>query len=288
MEAVNASTVMLLGDDHLSRMRVLMLRRNLKLEFVGGAFVFPGGKVDPGDGGPSMYELCEGLDDAQASRMLNVEKDGLAFWVAGIRECFEEAGLLIGRADGTGVLPATGSLLIDTSDPSVNATVLKGRAELNSRSKTFREVLEELGVRLACDLLHYFAHWITPEGSPRRYDTRFLIGRVPQFQTATEDQGETVEAAWIAPSEALSRHREGLFEMILPTIKNLEAISGFGSATEAISQVSRLHGVQSVLPKLVRDSQGVRVLLPWDEGYGDAVGAILEAEERLPISPKEA
>lgn len=279
---------MLLGDDDRSCMRVLMLRRNLKLEFVGGAFVFPGGKVDSSDEGPSIYELCEGLSDAEASRILEVKKDGLAFWVAGIRECFEEAGLLIGRADGTGSLPATGSLLVDTSDYSIRSRVSKAREELNARTKTFQDVLEELGVRLACDLLHYFAHWITPEGSPRRYDTRFLIGRLPQFQTASEDRGETVEAAWIAPSDALSRHREGLFEMILPTIKNLEAISGFSSAAEAISQISRLHEVESVLPKLVRDSQGVRVLLPWDEGYREAVGAVLDAEERLPISPKES
>src|SRR5580692_7032904 len=101
-------------EDGAPDVEVCMLRRNLASEFVAGAYVFPGGRVDPGDHGPSVEALCRGRSDAEASAVLGVESGGLAYWVAALRECFEEAGVLVARPADHGV--AGGRSLLDTSD----------------------------------------------------------------------------------------------------------------------------------------------------------------------------
>lgn len=245
-------------------LEVLMLRRSLRADFVGGAHVFPGGAVDLGDAGPGAERFCRGLSDAAASATLGVDAGGLAYWFAAVRECFEESGLLLACGpDGTP---------LSFSDPGVAERFVGHRAALNARERSFLDVCELEDLRLAVDGLHYFAHWITPEGSPRRYDTRFFVAAAPEGQTPAHDAGETISDVWVRPADALARHRAGEMELILPTIRNLQAIGRFATAAELLDAAAAPGDIPTVLPRVVTDGGSVRLLLPGDPGYDDPAG----------------
>ncbi len=262
-----AATVMLVrdGPDGSTELEVLMVRRNLNSDFVGGAYVFPGGAVDPGDGGPQAESLCQGRTDAQASRLLGLAEGGLAYWVAVLRECFEEAGLLLAYDHGT---------IVSFAERDDESRFAAGRGAVNRGELRFLELCRREQLRLATDSVHYFAHWITPQGAPRRYDTRFFVAAAPPEQTPAHDAGETIAAVWITPHEALRRHREGEIELIFPTIRNLQAISRFSHSTDLIRAAEAAAGrVPAVEPRVVADGRGVRIVLPGDPGYEEGVPA---------------
>lgn len=258
-----AATVMVVRDRR-SGLEVLMLRRNVEAAFVGGAHVFPGGAVDPTDDAPEVAACCTGRDDAEASVVLGLESGGLAYWVAAVRECFEEAGLLLAYDAG-------GSLL-SLVEPDAAARFASHRAELNAGRRRLVDICSSERLGLATDRIHYFAHWITPEGAPRRYDTRFFVAGAPPDQTPAHDAGETVADVWLRPDEALARHRRGEIELIFPTIRMLQAIGRFGTSDELLAAAAALDTVPAVLPRVVADGRGLRILLPGDPGYDEAAG----------------
>lgn len=240
---------------------VLMVRRNLRSDFVGGAYVFPGGAVDPADGGPEAEACCTGRTDADASTVLGVASGGLAYWVAVLRECFEEAGVLLAtRPDGS-------MLSLHERDDEERFGV--HRQALNQRRVRFLDICRREGLLLPVDQVHYFAHWITPEGAPRRYDTRFFVARAPDGQTPLNDAGETIAEEWLRPDEALRRHREGEIELIFPTIRNLQAIGRFAGADDLLAAAAGASDrVPAIEPRVVSDGgAGVRIVLPGDPGY---------------------
>lgn len=278
-----AATVMVVRDGPMqdAPLEVLMLRRNLLADFVGGAHVFPGGAVDSGDADPLLQGLCPGLSDADASAALGVPSGGLAYWVAAVRECFEEAGLLFARDAGGAPLTF--------SDPDVAARFARHRAALNARQRSFLDVCHAEDLSLAVDSLQYFAHWITPEGSPRRYDTRFFVAPAPDGQTPTHDAAETIADMWVRPADALDRHRAGQMELILPTIRNLQAIGRFATSAELLDAAAAPGDVPTVLPRVVPDGRGLRILLPGDAGYdAPAGGRDVPAGETLEIDVDSA
>ena len=274
----DAATVMLVRDGDDGRLEVFMLRRNLNSDFVGGAYVFPGGAVDPADRHADLEPLCEGRSDADASTALGLDppSGGLAYWVAAVRESFEEAGVLLAYdADGR---------IVDFREPAVAERFDRHRAAVDGGERRLVEICADEGLRLAVDGMHYFAHWITPLGPPRRYDTRFFVAAAPVGQTPLHDDRETIANCWIAPSEALSRHLDGEFDLILPTIRNLEAIARFDTAAEVLAAASALDVVPAVLPRVVDDGDGIRILLPGDPGY-DQAGDGLPSGMPLPGRP---
>jgi 8-oxo-dGTP pyrophosphatase MutT (NUDIX family) len=266
-----AATVMVVrdapGPGNAGGIQVLMVRRNLRSDFVGGAYVFPGGAVDLADGGAAAEAVCEGRSDAGASTLLGVDAGGLAYWVAVVRECFEEAGVLLAR-------PAGGGPVLSLREPEVEARFARHRAQLNQGSLGMVELCRRESLRLATDAIHYFAHWITPEGAPRRYDTRFFVAAAPPDQIPLHDAAETIAEEWLAPSEALRRHRDGEIELIFPTIRNLVAIDRFRSAAALLEAAAgAADAVPTIEPRVVVDGNGVRILLPGDPGYADAASA---------------
>jgi 8-oxo-dGTP pyrophosphatase MutT (NUDIX family) len=244
-------------------LEVLMVRRNLRSDFVGGAYVFPGGGVDLADGGGQAEALCAGRSDDQASALLGVESGGLAYWVAVVRETFEEAGLLLARReDGPELL---------TGDPEEEARFAAARVEVNGGTRRFLDLCREERLRLSVGDIHYFAHWITPRGAPRRYDTRFFVAAAPPGQIAAHSAGETIAEVWISPHDALTRHRAGEIEIIFPTIRNLQAIARFASSTELLGAAERASSaVPAIEPKVVPDGNGMRIVLPGDPAYEKA------------------
>jgi 8-oxo-dGTP pyrophosphatase MutT (NUDIX family) len=271
----DAATVMLirdaLGDDSEPAIEVCMLRRNLASAFVAGVYVFPGGSVDPDDRGPEAEALCRGRTDAEASAILGVESGGLAFWVAALRECFEEAGVLLAEPAVSGAGGA--DALLDTTEPVVARRFAAYRDAVNDGSTRLLDVCRTEGLRLVADAVHYVSHWITPELAPRRYDTRFFITVAPPGQVASHDDGETIAAIWVRPGEALAREAAGEIELLPPTIANLASIEGFGSTDQVMAWACRITEVPTVLPIVVLEDGRALVLRPGDEGYEEAAEA---------------
>jgi 8-oxo-dGTP pyrophosphatase MutT (NUDIX family) len=249
-------------QDDGSSLQVLMVRRNLQSDFVGGAFVFPGGAVDLADGGAEAESVCRGRSDAEASILLGVDSGGLAYWMAALRETFEEAGLLLAERPGGPALLA--------GDPDEEARFVAERARVNAGTRRFLDVCRDENLQLLVGEVHYFAHWVTPVGAPRRYDTRFFVAAAPAGQQAAHDAGETIAETWISPGRALEGHRKGAFEIIFPTIRNLQAISRFATSGELLEAAEAASSsVPTIEPRVLSDGNGVRIVLPGDEGYDD-------------------
>ncbi len=241
-------------------LEVLMVRRNLRSDFVGGAYVFPGGAVDPLDGGAEAEACCVGRSDAEASALLGVPSGGLAYWVAVVRETFEEAGLLLARRD-------TGPPLL-AGDPAEDTRFASERIAVNAGTRRFLDLCRDEHVLLTVGDIHYFAHWVTPRGAPRRYDTRFFVAAAPPGQVAAHDAGETIAEVWISPADALARHRAGEIEIIFPTIRNLQAIGRFATSSELLAAAEHASSaVPAIEPRVVPDGNGMRIVLPGDPAY---------------------
>ncbi|MGZ8734409.1 MAG: NUDIX hydrolase [Acidimicrobiia bacterium] len=252
----DAATVMLVRN--APDLQVFMLRRNLRSEWVAGAYVFPGGAVDPEDRSDESYARCPGRNDAAASALLGIDSGGLGFWVAAIRESFEEAGVLLARPQGDAAL--------DLSD------LESERAAVNRGDRRFLDVLTAQDLVLDVDRLHLFSHWITPAGMPRRYDTWFFVAEAPEGHAYLHDDGETVASTWISPADALERADAGELELIFPTRRSLEALTRFETASEVVAVVGDASDLPpATQPRIVADGNGARLLLPGDPGYDDAV-----------------
>jgi len=264
----DAATVMLVRDaSDGSGMEVFMLRRNLNSDFVGGAYVFPGGAVDEADGHADLERICQGRSDASASDQLGIDRGGLAYWVAAIRECFEEAGVLLAVPEGA-------DDVISFADDTIAERFTAHRNAVDKGERRLIEICEEERLRLDVDRIHYFSHWITPEGPPRRYDTRFFVAAAPPGQVPLHDDRETIANLWVRPQDALDRHAAGELDMILPTIRNLLAIGRFDRSADLLDHARTISGVPAILPRIVRDEGGMRILMPDDPGYDDALSAI--------------
>lgn len=273
-----AATVMLIRDG-LEGLEVCMLLRNLQSDFVGGAYVFPGGGVDPDDGEPEVEPLCDGLTDEEASAALNLPRNGLAFWVAAIRETFEEAGLLPARwADGTP---------LSFHEPEVAARFAEHRRAVDHRERRLIEVFLEEGLRFDLSCMHYVSHWVTPAGAPRRYDTRFFLAAAPEGQVPVHDDREVIATLWIRPADALARHAAGEYSMLPPTVANIRTLGRSETVAEALALAEQLPEVPAMIPRVLHDERGVRIVMPGDPDYdrayaGDeSLGAWPGVEDRV-------
>lgn len=243
-----------------TRMEVLMLRRNLASSWVGGMHLFPGGAVDAADAVPELATRSPERDDAEASRLLGLDAGGLGSFVAAIRESFEEAGVLLARTRAGEPVDVT-----STAGGAADRFV-EHRRRLNAGEVTFAEVCAFEDLILDTDRLFYFSHWITPEGQPRRYDTRFFVAEMPGGQAALHDDIEVIDSLWISPAEALRRHAAREIDMMFPTMKNLQAIGRF-ERTADLLRTSAAAEVPTILPRISLEDGSVRILLPGDEGY---------------------
>ena len=270
--ARHASTVLLLRDSERG-VEVFMERRHIKSDFVGGAYVFPGGRVDPED--RVDPELCHGLTDREASARLSLEEGGLTFYVAAIRECFEEAGVLLAY-DREG-------RLLDFSDRSIEEHYEALRGELNAGKLSLLDIAAEEGLTLATDRISYWAHWITPEGQPRRYDTRFFVTRAPKNQTAGHDDHELTSSAWVTAREALEHARRKEWMIIFPTIRNLQKLARFDTADAAIAAVDAQAEFPTIQPRLLlgrTPDEPPRAVLPGEDGYERAASSSSSVDPR--------
>lgn len=225
-EIQQAATVVLTRDGSKG-IEVVLLLRNASSVFAGNYYVFPGGTLHERDSYPEAAAICMHMTDEEASACLGVERGGMAYWHAAIRECFEESGLLL-AVDSQGNF-------ISADDPKSLVRFAAYRKAVYAGEIELMDICNREGLRLATDRLVYLSHRITPDGHQRRYDTRFFVGRAPLHQKVIHDGFETVAHVWIDPAEALKRHTRGEFNLMRPTVEILKILSEIRCTYELIS-----------------------------------------------------
>ena len=220
-----AASVLLVRDAN-KKIEVFMIKRSMKTNF-GGVWVFPGGKIDDEDISNDYLRYSPHLDDKSASKRLGIKKDGLSYWTACIRECFEESGILLANKRGENIK----NTVLEDDDLE---TLSQFKDRILQGENIFYEMIDNLNLELSTNELAYISHWVTPKIEKRRYSTRFFIARTTN-QEAIHDGTEGVESKWINPEKALEQFNAGDFPMIMPTIKNLEMICGFSDTNELLT-----------------------------------------------------
>ncbi len=250
---VPAATILMLRDGEPG-LEVFMVVRHHQIDFASGALVFPGGKIDSAD--QLAKDYCDGIEDANDYQV--------AMQVGAIREAFEECGVLLARAQGQTEL-ISGNRLAQLSDY---------REKIHSGDLCFADFLEQEQLRLACDVLVPFAHWVTPDMMPKRFDTWFYLAVAPSDHLAVHDGTESVDSIWISPENALTGEKEGTYTIIFPTRLNIELLGESSTVSDAIS-AARAHDIKTVLPWTEAREDGTYLCIPRDAGYA-------LSEERMP------
>jgi 8-oxo-dGTP pyrophosphatase MutT (NUDIX family) len=221
---------------------VLLLRRPQRSGFAAGAWVFPGGRVDPADADPGVLgERAEAVGARWALRLgLSDPAEARGFVVASLREAWEETGILVGEASAP-----PGRI------GELRRALLEGTLSLT-------EAVREGGVRFDLDDLLYLAHWITPEPEPRRYDTRFFLARVDAGVECALEGEELCEARWVRPADAVVAFGAGEMVLLPPTVDTLRRLSLYGDLPSAWAELRETE-VPSILPRMKRDPGGVLI-----------------------------
>lgn len=276
-----ASTTLVLRDGG-NGLNVLMLRRSAAASFMPGAYVFPGGAVDPADHSADIEACCvESADEASGRLSLGggAGSFALAHAVAALRECFEECGLWLG-AD---MLVEAGALI------DARRRVLSGSASLSALSA-------ELSIPLATRALAPWSRWVTPIDAARRFDTVFFVALAPLDQLAAVDGSETTRLVWVRPAEALASSADGALPLEFATRCTLESLLPFKDAVSVMRAARKPRRLEAVHPRVARTRAGVRrVLLPHDAEYLDVMrldpegtGAAVIPDPSSPRAPPSA
>ena len=235
-----AATLILLRQSETQSLQTLMVVRQEKIVFAGGATVFPGGRVDSRD-----HEYADQIGDD-------------AYKVAAIRETFEESGILLAY-DRTGGNPV--------SRDTARQLTEHYRHPVANGELAFADMLEDAGLVAAVDRLVPFAHWITPPSRAKRYDTRFFVASYAEDQHVAHDDGEVTKAMWLAPSRLLADARDSKYKLVFATRMNVERLCTFTSVDEAMEAI-RKTPVVTVRPESFQTPEGKMVRIPREAGYG--------------------
>jgi 8-oxo-dGTP pyrophosphatase MutT (NUDIX family) len=257
---IEDAATLVLAREARQGFEVFLSKRTSKAAFMANAYVYPGGRVDPEDYEESLPLVPSGLesafeDIADAARYR-------AHLVALLRECFEEAGVLLAaRRDGV-PLKTSGRCMVER--------LARHRARLNASECTFADILDAEALVLLVEHVHYFAHWITPPFENRRYDTRFFLAIAPEGQEPVPDYSEMVHGAWFSPASALDAYRDGSIQLAPPTLCTLEDLAESSTLEEAVGW-ARAQTPSPILPRLETIDDQMNLLLPGDPLYPSEV-----------------
>ncbi|MEI9993427.1 MAG: hypothetical protein WDM91_02435 [Rhizomicrobium sp.] len=250
-----AATILLLRDG-VQGLEVFMVKRHHQIDFVAGALVFPGGKLEKGDSDPALAAHVDCAADWTA------EMRGLG--AGAIREAFEESGILLARDARTGALVSAGRL----------EELQHYRPLLDRREAVLAEVLEKEKLRLALDRLVPFAHWITPANMPKRFDTHFFLAASPVGHVGSHDGRESVDSIWITPGEAISDRKK--WNVIFPTKLNLMKLGETGTVASAIA-AAQAAKIVPVTPWVETGPDGQILKIRDDAGYTQTFASMKDA-----------
>ena len=245
-----AAASLLLGRDGPDGPELFLLARSRSSSFASGALVYPGGAVDETDRSPDLRPRAEGsagLDD-----------DALAFRIAAIREAFEECGLLLARNAGSAEL---------IGRTRVDAIRRRYARSLAEHSLDMLELVEAEDLVLACDHLVPFAHWITPETQPKRFDTHFFLASAPADQEARHDGHESTASIWLTPDALVAAADDGEWFVMFPTRLNAQKVGRSATVADALA-AARSAPVVTVMPRGKKVEGGRRLEIPAAAGYG--------------------
>ena len=225
-----AATVILLRHGQREPFEIFFTRRPEAMAFLGGMYCFPGGTVRQEDSSPELIERCYGLTPAEARKILGARfapAQAIGFWVAAIRELFEETGILLG------IDPITHNHISDARRDRLLSLADRERTPIN-----FAKALET--ENLLCDLsrLRYLSHWQTPSGQPIRFDTRFFLAALPERQSPLASSPEVTHSVWLTPDEALERFDKNELPMIFPTFASIRRLADFDSVESVFSSTN--------------------------------------------------
>ena len=253
-----AAALVLLRDRASSDVEALLLRRHAKSKFAAGDYVFAGGKIESDDMPADGEGFCLGLTARQATARLGdglAPREALSYWVGAIREAFEEVGVLL-------AYEADGRLLRIT--PSATPRFEIYRAACHKANPAFFDMLRAEKLTLATDRLAYFAHWITPEEQPLRFDTRFFAAVMPPEQAPVVDGHEIVDLTWLTPAEAIAASKRQDIGLRNPTIKNLELVAAAGHRASTVVESLGRRAVQTIRPRILQVDGKPLAVLPGD------------------------
>jgi 8-oxo-dGTP pyrophosphatase MutT (NUDIX family) len=253
-----AATLVLLRDRPVGGPEILLIQRHGKSKFAPGDHVFPGGMIEVDDDPADAAAWCAGLDGGRAASVLGATdgtRTALAHWVGVIREAFEEVGVLL-AVDAAGRPPRL--------EP---ARLADYRRACQKDHRAFWDLVRTERLTLTTDRLVYFAHWITPEENPIRFDVRFFAAPMPAGQHAEADEHEIVGVRWLSPREAFAAQGRKEISLRRPTVANLELFADATSVSAALKAVAG-RDIPTIRPRVVTGPDGqVRALMPGDPGW---------------------
>lgn len=209
---IDSASILVIRDNHDGALEVLMVKRHHAIDFAGGAYVFPGGKVDEED-----LELGE--------RVPSFPPGYGELCYTAFREVFEESGLVIGKSERANDY----------------------REDLLANKISLSDFIKKADVQFNIGDIVPFARWITPRIYPKRFDTRFFLARAPEGQEAIPDFREIVEAIWVKPIDFIEEFKESL---MFPTLMNLKLLGQSGSVKEALIQATA-RKIITIEPKIM-------------------------------------
>jgi 8-oxo-dGTP pyrophosphatase MutT (NUDIX family) len=249
-----AATILIVREAHAG-LEVFMVKRHHQIDFVAGALVFPGGKVHAGDDEAGLSDYMDTAGDWPQQRRATA--------VAAVREAFEESGILFAREEAGGMVSAERL-----------AALGEYRAQLEKADISLLAFLRRERLRLACDLLVPFAHWVTPEHMPKRFDTHFFLAAAPEGHAGLHDGRESVDSVWIRPQDAIADRKR--WNVVFPTKLNLMKLSAAKSVTEALA-LARANPPVTVMPWIEQTPEGTRLRIREDAGYAQTSTLLRDA-----------
>lgn len=261
---IRPAATLVLTKDTDEGPKILLLQRTWAAVFMPGYFVFPGGAVDDQEDSGRAHVIGQG--DTEISQTMAMDEGGADFMLAAVRECFEEAGILL-------ALDCNGAEL--TQDHPAHGD----REALLKGELTLAELCHRHNLTIPLDRLAYLGHWVTPPGPPRRFDTRFFIAVAPKGQRASHDGVETINHVWLSPAKAMEDHRSGRRLLGLPTIGTLRILADF-ETTEALMRYAHANPPEPTPSKpwpAVKKGKTV-ILEPGSPAYDEAIKLDPEGE----------
>ncbi len=251
VEAKPSATVVMLQDGD-GAPELLMVKRRAGDVF-GETYAFPGGVIDANEA--SSHDQTDGRTAAEADTLLGVS-DGLSYYSAAIRELFEETGVL---------------LVLESNDTSKLQKLQEYRAQIDRGLLPWASFLQQHRLKMACESLHYFAHWETPLDQPKRWSTRFFLAKMPQDQDATHDSNELTDICWMSAKEILAAAGNGAMKLPFPTMRNLKNLSRFTTVSEMLDWADALAGqhIERTRPVKITDNGNAKWVIRGDPGYRD-------------------
>ena len=273
---LDAATVILLRETPAANpFELLLMRRHAKQRFMGKAFVYPGGQLDPADCNPGLAAFASGIRAEDVKRRLNEpdlpNEKALGLLFAAVRETFEESGVLLARS--------ISGKDIDFNNKKIRERFAEYRTLIHQHEMTLEDLAEKEGLFFKLKDLIPFAHWVTPEAERRRFDTRFFLARMPFGQEPVHDSMEMTETLWTTPGKAFSKHNAGEILLMPPTLKTIDEMACRSSVSELLSWASSTT-IRTIMPQISSEGESIIIKFPHDPEYSIA-------ELKQPPRPEE-